>query len=169
MPEVRPSQRLTWAVDVLAVQPDDHLLEIGCGHGVAVSLAADRLATGHITALDRSAKMIETARTRNAAHIAAGRVTLVCAALEVADVGVGGFDKIFAFHVADLWRRPENLDRVRDLLAPGGALYLFNQPPRPDPGFTGRLAGTLAEHGFRVRDVVAEGRATAVISAPGTS
>jgi cyclopropane fatty-acyl-phospholipid synthase-like methyltransferase len=36
--------RLLWAVEQLAIEPDDQVLEIGCGGGVAVWLICDRLA-----------------------------------------------------------------------------------------------------------------------------
>jgi trans-aconitate methyltransferase len=57
-------------VDALAVEPDDRLLEIGCGHGVAVTLACQKLDRGSITAIDRSPTMIEMASKRNADHVA---------------------------------------------------------------------------------------------------
>ncbi len=96
----RPAaERLVWAVDTLAVEPGDRILEIGCGHGVAVSLVCERLSHGHITAIDRSAKMIAMASRRNADHVDAGMASLQVASLRDADLGSERFDKIFAIHV----------------------------------------------------------------------
>ncbi len=94
-----PAQRLVWAVDTMAVHPRDRLLEIGCGHGVAVSLVCGRLDGGHILAIDRSAKMIEAARRRNASHVSDSTATFQVAALHEADLGRASFDTIFAVHV----------------------------------------------------------------------
>ncbi|WP_457579166.1 hypothetical protein [Ensifer adhaerens] len=38
--------RIDWAVGVIAPQPSDHLLEVGCGHGIAVTKVCDRLDEG---------------------------------------------------------------------------------------------------------------------------
>src|SRR6266508_3554981 len=81
----KPSERFVWAVDTLALDPADRVLEVGCGHGVAVSLVCERLTSGRITAIDRSQKMIEMAARRNREHVAGGRAVLKTAALEKAD------------------------------------------------------------------------------------
>jgi trans-aconitate methyltransferase len=60
----------------MAPDPDDQLLEIGCGPGVAVSLVCERLAGGRIVAVDRSPTAIERAARRNAEHVASGRAVL---------------------------------------------------------------------------------------------
>lgn len=123
------SERLRWAVDTLAVAPDDRLLEIGCGHGVAVSLVCEQLVSGQMTAIDRSAKMADMTRKRNIVHVAAGKVTILAADFFEVDFADQRFDKIFASHVNLFWQRPEPaLAMIRRLLAPGGAFYLFFQP-----------------------------------------
>ena len=122
----KASERFVWAVDTLEVRPTDRLLEVGCGHGVAVSLVCERLTTGTITAIDRSPKMIEMATRRNREHVDAGRAVLEAVALEDADLGDRRFEKVFAFNVAPFWQQPEAaLGAVREHLARDGAVYLF--------------------------------------------
>jgi cyclopropane fatty-acyl-phospholipid synthase-like methyltransferase len=152
----KAAERLVWAVETLAVQPADRLLEIGCGHGVAVSLVCPHLAGGRITAIDRSPKMIAMAQQRNAACIAAGTATFQTLALHDADFGERQFDKIFAIHVGVFLRgQPgRELAIIKRHLAPAGRFHLVYQPLQPEQAgaVTEQLASVLTEHGFRIRE-----------------
>jgi ubiquinone/menaquinone biosynthesis C-methylase UbiE len=125
------SERLRSVVEHLDIQPDDRVLEIGCGHGVAATLVCERLEGGHLTAVDRSPKMIEAATRRNAAYVDAGKAEFLVATLEDLDLGDRRFDKIFAVRVSLFHREP---DRARSIverwLAPGGVVFAsFDSPP----------------------------------------
>lgn len=158
----KASERLVWAVDTLAVRPGDRLLEVGCGHGVAVSLVCEHLDGGRITAIDRSRTMIEMAARRNRSHVAASRAIFKTTTLEEADLGVEQFDKVFAVNVAAFWRAPGEVRRIAaKLLAPQGALSIFGQPPawkhaNEAQAFANLLARRLSDSGLSVEDVLVE-------------
>lgn len=123
--------RIRWAVETIEVQPDDMLLEIGCGGGVAVALVCEQLADGHILAIDRSATMIERAERRNGDCLATGRASFRVATLESAELDEAGFSKIFAINVNLFWVRDPSAELAvlaRSLL-PDGRLLLFYEPP----------------------------------------
>ena len=150
-------RRLRWAVQLLEVAPDDEILEIGPGPGVSVSLVCGRLATGRVTAIERSATAVQRATRRNADHVAAGRA--VFHQLDLADVdlvrrALAGqrFDKAFAVNLNLFWVRPADaeLQLVKDLLRPGGALHLVYEPPGEEQAsrVVEAVTRALASNGF---------------------
>jgi len=121
----------------LDLQPEDRLLEIGCGHGVAVSLVCETLEGGSITAIDRSPTMIETARRRNAEHVAAGRAFFHTVSLYEADFDdVPPFHTLFAIHVGVFLRADptRDLEAIERSLADDGRLHLIYRWIRVRPG-----------------------------------
>lgn len=156
----RVSERLAWAVDTLAIEPADRVLEVGCGHGVAASLVCERLGSGRLTAIDRSHTMIEMAERRNRKHISSGKAIFETVSLEEASFAEGRFNKVFGIHVAALWRSSAALDVIRRHLDPAGELYIFNQLPRRDATDTGTLtesvAETLRQGKFSVKETLVE-------------
>ena len=168
--------RIVWAVEMLAVDPSDRLLEIGCGHGLAVPLVCGKLARGGLTAIDRSSKMIAAAQRRNRAFVAEGKVQFETMALAHADLGRQRFSKIFAVNVNLFWIDPaEELPVVRRLLRTDGALYLSYEPPslaRMKP-LAARLSRNLEAGGFSIDKTISRrgssARCLCVIARPSRS
>jgi ubiquinone/menaquinone biosynthesis C-methylase UbiE len=124
------SERLRRIVEQLGIRPDDDVLEIGCGHGVAATFVCERLGRGRLTAIDRSPKMIAAAAKRNAACVEAGTAEFVVATLEELDLGDRRFDVIFAVRVGLFHREPERARQLAERwLAPGGTLRAVFDPP----------------------------------------
>jgi ubiquinone/menaquinone biosynthesis C-methylase UbiE len=124
------SERLLRVVERLDLRPDDRVLEIGCGHGVAATLVCERLDGGRLTAVDRSPKMIAVARRRNRAYVEAGKAEFLVARLEELDLGERRFDRIFAVRVGLFHREPARARGIAERwLAPGGAVFAFFDQP----------------------------------------
>jgi ubiquinone/menaquinone biosynthesis C-methylase UbiE len=162
-----PSERLVAAVDALDPQPSDHVLEVGCGAGVAVSLVCERLVDGSMVAIDRSPAMIRAAERRNRAHIEAGRLRLETVALSEARFGDERFDRVLAVRVGSLARPPgDGLAVLRRHLAPGGVVGVFGDGPTPSrTAATQRaLLDNLRRQGFRVIELVSRRAGTHTVA-----
>jgi len=114
-----------WTAGVVDPAPSDRVLEVGCGHGVLVSLLADRLPSGTVVGIDRSTTMIAAATRRNGPAVDTGRVRLLAAALTEADLAGRQFDVVVSFNVRAFWTPPApEWDVVRRLLAPDGRVVV---------------------------------------------
>lgn len=151
------TSRLTWTVDRLDVQPDDAVLEIGCGHGIAATLVLGRLDAGGYVGLDRSPKMVAAAERRNRLAVDAGRARFVCDAAPDAQVGAARFDRIMAARVAAM-STPGGLAFAASHLAPGGTLLLAFDAPGAGAARdqVEQAVGHLADLGLGPPQVVTE-------------
>ena len=117
---------------MLDVRPDDHVLEIGCGPGLAILQLSHIAREGYVCGLDHSELMLRQAAKRNAEGIRRGVVDLRLASVEALPMFDAPFDKILAVNSAMFWREPgEQLARLRDLLRPGGSIAVAHQPRGP--------------------------------------
>jgi ubiquinone/menaquinone biosynthesis C-methylase UbiE len=168
----RPAPRQVWAVDTLGVRPTDRVLEVGCGHGVAVTLICERLDGGCVLAVDRSAKMIDLARRRNASF---GDVaTFQVASLHEASLGDALFDKVLAIDFPAIVRGDpgRELTVLARHLAPGGLVHVVYQPldaTHVEPTIA-RLTDAFDKHRYTVTntlvDTIPTGRILALQATP---
>ena len=148
-------ERYRWAVDILDIQPDDMILEVGCGYGHSIPLICEKLATGHLTVIDRSEKMIAAASRANARFISNGCVDILHQDLLERRLPRANCDKIFLFNINVFWMDPvDELTEIRRLLKLDGQFFLFHHPP---PGhtleeFIVEFEKNLVSNGFQILD-----------------
>jgi SAM-dependent methyltransferase len=110
------------ALSALGVESDTRLLDVGCGAGLALRLAADRGAD--VYGLDASEGMLAHAR---------GRVPgapLIVGEIEELPYEDGSFDVVTGFNSFQYAARPARaLAEARRVLAPGGRVLLLSWAP----------------------------------------
>lgn len=156
---MKNNDRFDWVVAVLEVAPGDHILEIGCGVGMAIEKIAPKLARGgSITAIDKSDAMIGKATERNRELVKAKKIQILKQALSALRLKAHGYNKIFAFNVNLFWttKATRELDMIRQHLDRNGVLYLFYQPPSPTglKRITETVSANLQQGKFRIRDIL---------------
>jgi cyclopropane fatty-acyl-phospholipid synthase-like methyltransferase len=124
------SPRLAAILDTLPLKPGLRVLEIGCGPGALARAMAERVGSGFVLGIDRSAKAIAQAETGSGPEMKQGRLAYRKAAIE--DFELGGeepFDLAVAVRVGALdGRHPEAgaraMKRIAAALRRDGKLFV---------------------------------------------
>ena len=100
--------RETWSqnlrvMDAVGIDRDDHILDVGCGHGRSLAELANRASMGHVVGADSSGLMVEIALQRNRALIQLARIEVVLATVESLPFADESFDKVLCVHVLYFW------------------------------------------------------------------
>lgn len=118
-----------WTVSLIDPRPDDAVLEIGFGPGLAVELLARKISAGRVCGVDLSRTMVKVASKRNAEAIRDGRVELRHGDATNLPFADDSFDKALSVHSVYFWPEPQRvLGEVRRVLRPGGLLVLTLLP-----------------------------------------
>lgn len=118
-----------WTIDLLNIQPDTRVLEIGFGPGVAIEYAAERAPQGHVSGIDYSKTMVQIARKRNASAIRTGLVDLTYGDVRSLPYEDEAFDRAVTIHCIYFWAEPITcLREVRRVLRTNGVLAITIQP-----------------------------------------
>jgi ubiquinone/menaquinone biosynthesis C-methylase UbiE len=161
-----------WTVAMLAVQPNDHILELGFGPGIAIQALTKLAPHGRISGIDFSKTMVHAAGRRNRAAVRRGQVALHYGDVARLPFADRSFDKAFGIHTIYFWPQPlAALREIRRVLKPGGALTITVLPkerwneldpdlpvgtPECRPYSGAELLSMLAEAGF-VQTRIAQG------------
>lgn len=114
------------AIEALAPQPGDIVLDLGCGAGDALATLARRVETGVVHGMDWSPAMLAQARARNRRWIRDGSIILTQGSFEALPYPDASIDRIMASNVVYFWREPEAVMReILRVLKPGGRLALY--------------------------------------------
>jgi ubiquinone/menaquinone biosynthesis C-methylase UbiE len=111
--------------ELMSVQSDDRILEIGCGTGKLISRMARQMSRGFIEGIDFSNEMVSIARRRNKKNIAKGKVEILEGNFDEMPHEKEKFSKVCSVNTLYFWPVPAHTATITArILQPGGKLFL---------------------------------------------
>jgi cytochrome P450/ubiquinone/menaquinone biosynthesis C-methylase UbiE len=114
-----------WAIEQMRIQLDDHVLDVGCGGGMAIKLLAAKANHGLVAGVDYSPEMVAQANGRNATAVARGRVQVKLGNAMELPFSDESFDVVSAIETLYFWPdHMQGLTEAHRVLRPGGRVAI---------------------------------------------
>ncbi len=112
-------------LQLLDLEADDDVLEIGFGHGETLSRASELVYNGRLSGVDFSEVMLARASFRNRELIRSGQLDLRYGDSRELSFGCERFDKVFSVHTIYFWDDPsEHLEEAYRVMKTGGCIVI---------------------------------------------
>ncbi|MCC3859930.1 class I SAM-dependent methyltransferase [Pseudemcibacter aquimaris] len=127
-------RRNLFTVDALSINPEDYVLEIGCGPGVALTEVLKKINGGKLVGLDHSKEMIVQSRKSCLPAVSDGTLELWIEQFETCQIEDQYFDKVFCVNVIQFFRdQKEAIEKIYRILARNGAAAVTYMPRTKRP------------------------------------
>ena len=114
------------AVEALAIQSGEQVLDLGCGPGQAAALMLPLAMPGRVTGIDQSTTMIAQAKRDNRRAVTSGRMAFCVASFEALPFDAACFDAVLASNVMYFWYNPSLvISEIRRVLRENGRLSIY--------------------------------------------
>ena len=111
--------------DLMSVQTDDRIIEIGCGTGKLIYKMAQEMDKGLIEGIDFSSAMVSVAKKRNKNSIAKGTVKILEGDFDNMPYEKEKYSKACSVNTLYFWPSPAHTaKKIADILKPDGQLIL---------------------------------------------
>lgn len=111
--------------DLMSVQTDDRIIEIGCGTGKLIYKMAQEMDKGLIEGIDFSSAMVSVAKKRNKNSIAKGMVKILEGDFDNMPYEKEKYSKACSVNTLYFWPSPAHTaKKIADILKPDGQLIL---------------------------------------------
>ena len=112
-------------IEMLNVRPDDKVLEVGFGPGVAIQMLLHHVPAGSVAGVDQSQEMVRQAAARNADALRSRRADLRYGSVERLPFADETFDKALAINSMQAWPDARaGLREIQRVLKHGGNVAL---------------------------------------------
>jgi ubiquinone/menaquinone biosynthesis C-methylase UbiE len=139
-----------WVLGLLEVGPSDFVLEVGCGPGVGVELAAAVVRDGRVVGVDPSETMLDMARARNRKGVEAGQIEFHLGTVAALPFDDGTFDVALTINSLHLWPDPVvGLSEVGRTLRQGGRMGVAISRFSPGYASASKFGDYLIDAGFK--------------------
>ncbi|RSD26688.1 class I SAM-dependent methyltransferase [Mesobacillus subterraneus] len=114
-----------WTIELLNIQQNESVLELGCGSGYAIKLILEQNMATKAVGLDLSPTMIRSAMIRNKKAVNEEKADLVQANVKSLPFEDEQFNKVFSIHTIYFWDDLSlTLSEIFRVLKPGGSFIL---------------------------------------------
>lgn len=111
--------------ELMSIQENDHILEIGFGTGKLIYEMAKQFDKGLIEGVDFSSTMISVAHRKNKKHIANEKVKILKGDFNEMSFKNNSFTKICTVNTIYFWPEPETtFEKIAKILKPGGLFFV---------------------------------------------
>ena len=116
-------------LELMDIQENEYILEIGFGNGRMISNIASKLTDGKVYGIEISEDMIRVDERKNRHLIQEGKVHIQNASVEDIPFGDDSFDNVFTANTIYFWPHAEkDIQEVRRVLKEGGTFYCAMRP-----------------------------------------